>query len=365
MELATASKHKYWHDPLVKSEVNVISLQLIFALSLFIIAAIFFNYIYQDVLQTVISGVIKGIASGSADSSYISDALQVVKSNRFILFAFITLVLTTAFTFLMAKVTLRPVREAMSAQKRFVSDIAHELRTPLSILKTNSEVALMDGGLDTRMRGAIESNIEELDRMSEIINNLLSLKNMVQPERIKFATVDMGPVIDFAVMKLKDLAEKKNLEITIKKVSPHLVWGNAVALEQIAVNLLKNAVSYSNDNGHITVRIGPDYIGNVVLHIEDTGVGITKSDLLHIFEPFYRAEHSRNRKRGSSGLGLTIVSELVKIHSGRITIRSAENKGTVAIVTLPFDKNGEDPAQSHIDLSKLNEISVNFTEKIK
>ena len=76
--------------------------------------------------------------------------------------------------------------------------------------------------------------------------------------------------------------------------------------------LLKNSINYSGDNGHITIRVGPDYVGNTVMHVEDTGMGITKNDLLHIFEPFYKSERSRNRKHSSSGLGLTIVSELVR-----------------------------------------------------
>lgn len=359
----TALKHRYWYDPLVKSEVNVILLQLTFACSLFIIAAVFYNYIYQDILKTVIGGIIKGISSGKSDGNYITDALNIIKSNRFILFAFITFVLTVGFTFTMAKVILRPVREAINTQKRFISDIAHELRTPLSVLRTNSEVSLMSDELDQETRGLILSNVEEIDRMSQIINNLLSLKNLTHPERVKFENVDIGPVVDLAVNELKELAEKKQLEITIKKVTPHSVWGNVVAVEQIVVNLLKNAINYTNDGGQINIRIGPDYIGNVLLHIEDTGMGISKADLLHIFEPFYRAERSRNKKRGSSGLGLTIVSELVKMHSGRITIKSAENRGTVAIVTLPFSKHSMDSEKTRIDLSQLNEISVNFNKK--
>ena len=127
--------------------------------------------------------------------------------------------------------------------------------------------------------------------------------------------------------------------------------------------MLKNAINYTQEDGRITIRVSPDYYGNVLIHVEDTGMGITREDLMHIFEPFYRAEKSRNRRMGSSGLGLTIVSELVKMHSGRITIKSAENKGTVAIVTLPYGKDSN--AEENIDITKLNEISINFLRKEK
>lgn len=363
MAWATDLKHKVWSDPLIKSKINIILLQLIFALCLFLISATFFNFIYKDVVKTVVAGVMEGIASGRADGAYISNSIEIIKSDRFLFFSFISFLVTVLFTFLVAKITLLPAKNALNSQKRFISDIAHELRTPLAIIKTNSEVSLMENNLNERLESILKSNIEELDRMSEIINNLLSLKNMARPESVKFTNVDIGPIVDSSLSKLRDLAESKQLEITVKKIAPHVVYGNAVALEQIVLNLLKNSINYTLPGGHITVRVGPDYVGNVILHIEDTGIGITKKDLLHIFEPFYRAERSRNRKQGSSGLGLTIVSELVKMHSGRLTVKSAENKGTVVLVTLPYSKSKEEEEQ--VDLSDLNEISVNFLGKNK
>lgn len=358
----TDLRGNWWRDPFVKSEVKVIALQISFALLIFAIAAIFFNYIYQDVLKTVIAGIMKGIESGTFNGEDLTDSLEILKSNRFVIFTGITFILTAIFTYVVIRITLKPAKSILDSQKRFISDIAHELRTPLSIIKTNSEVSLLEENLDPKFKEMVKSNIEELDRMSMIINNVLSFNNLIRPGRIVFSDVDMGSVIDSAVSKLEDLARKKNLEIIVKKVSPHMVWGNSVALEQIIMNLLKNSINYSGENGRVTIRVGPDYIGNTVIHVEDTGIGITKEDLLHIFEPFYRSERSRNRKHSSSGLGLTIVSELVKMHSGRITIRSAENKGTIAVITIPH-KNTK--SEEVVDFADLNEISVNFLDRSK
>ncbi len=363
MGLVIGLKNK-WSDPFVKSELNVIALQVTFAAALLLLAYGFFNYLYEEAVRTVIYGITNAINTGQPTSSdQIMASLKIAKAKNFGLFSTILAVLTVIFAFLVAKITLRPAKNALSSQKRFISDVAHELRTPLTVIKTNNEVALMDGNIDPNIKDMLKSNVEELDRVSEIINNILSFNQLVRPERIKFSNVDIGPIVDQSVNRFKELSEKNRLEIIVKKITPHIVWGNAVAIEQIISNLLKNAINYTQEDGRITLRVGPDYYGNVLIHIEDTGVGITKEDLMHIFEPFYRAEKSRNRRLGSSGLGLTIVSELVKMHSGRITIKSAENKGTVAIVTLPYGKNTN--IEEQVDLSKLNEISINFLKKEK
>ncbi len=111
--------------------------------------------------------------------------------------------------------------------------------------------------------------------------------------------------------------------------------GNTSALEQIITNVLKNAIHYSHHGGTLLVTLGPDYHGSVDFLVEDHGVGIKRQDLEHIFEPFYRADSSRNRASGGSGLGLAIVAELVKLHVGKIRVSSVPGKGTMVAVSLP------------------------------
>lgn len=301
----------------------------------------------------------EGIASGNFQSEDdLIGPLQIVKSGNFLYFSVVLLLVMAGFTFLITRLTLRPSKNAMESQKRLISDIAHELRTPLAIIKTNNEVLLMDQNINPEIKSKLKENTEDIDRMSEIINNTLSFNSLLRPERIKFDNVDLGKVVDSSVKGLRRLAEKKHLEITMKKIPPNIVWGNAVALEQIATNLLKNAINYTPKGGAVTIRISPDYYGSVILTVEDTGIGISKYDLMRIFEPFYRTERSRSRGSGSSGLGLTIVSELVKIHSGVLTIKSLENEGTIAVVALPYGKNLKDE-ESLINISELSEISIN------
>jgi len=310
-------------------------------------------------LKTVIAELLESIVEGNSHPiENISSSLEIVKTAKFKVFALIVFLLTAIFTYLVSKVTLKPVKNSLSSQKRFIADIAHELRTPLAIIKTNGEVELLDKGLDPKIRKMIESNVEELDRMSGIINNLLTINNLVKPDKIKFRLVDMAEIIDSVIDKMRVLASKKEIEITVIKESPHIVWGNPAAIEQIFTNILKNAVDYSGRNSKISFSVGPDYFGNIVVKVKDEGIGIAEKDLPHIFEPFYRAEYSRARTTGSSGLGLTIVSELVKMHSGRITIKSAEKKGTEVVVTLPYNKNVG--IEQRTEEKGSSEITVNF-----
>ena len=345
-----------------RTEFNVVALQITFAVVLSILLAVSFNYFYKAILQTVLNGLIAGMKSGKAFTTKdIVDAVEVVKANNFYIFFGMTLTVTLVFSYIIAKITLTPARGALKSQKRFVSDIAHELRTPLSIIKTNSEVLLLDNAVDAQTKKMFRNNIEELDRASAIINNLLTVSNIIHPEQIQFGLVNMGDVATGSVKKLDELVRKKEIKMVVKKINPSTVWGNTVALEQIVLNLVKNAINYNRIGGTVTVKVEPDYRGHIVLSVEDNGVGISQKDLLHIFEPFYRAEQSRNRQSGSSGLGLTIVSELVNLHSGRISIRSHLKHGTVVTVFLPYRKGSLSGETSGQDLD--GEVFINFSKK--
>jgi signal transduction histidine kinase len=292
----------------------------------------------------------------------IFNSIEIVRDKNFLLFFSVALAVTLIFSYIIAKMTLSPARNALTSQKRFVSDIAHELRTPLAVIKTNMEVALLDDFLNAQARKIFKSSVEELDRASGIINNLLTFSNLVQPGQIQFSQVDVGIAVDNALKKLEDLRKKKGIKITVKKISPHIVWGNMVALEQIVGNIVKNAINYTPSGGAVFVIVEPDYRGNILLSITDTGVGISQKDLVHIFEPFYRAEASRSRATGSSGLGLTIVSELVKLHAGKIQVRSRLKKGTTVTVVLPYHKSEGQSSIGHA--REDSEVSMDYLRKL-
>lgn len=228
--------------------------------------------------------------------------------------------------------------EILQSQKLFISNMAHELRTPLSTIKTSSEVALLDPSLPRDARASFEEIIGELERISEIINNLLSLGSLARPERMYFKSLDLLPVIERVAERHKHLARERGIKLRLRLVPGSIAWANETAVEQIMTNLVKNALSYTPEHTQGAVRITVAPQGDMVLfQVEDSGIGMSQEDLAHIFEPFYRADTSRTRlvKKGGSGLGLTIVNELVRAHRGKVQIESRRRKGTAVSIFLP------------------------------
>ena len=299
-ELATVLKT----DPLLRARIKLGILFFAFVLSVFFIA--------NEILDRT-------------EENATQNAVFFVMASAILLLGYF---LTSA--------SLRPIRDILRAQKRFIADASHELRTPLSIMKTNSEIALMDGpelGNSESIK-VITSNIEEIDRMSRIIENLLSLsyyENKIA--EIQFMPVNLGDLVYRLVEKTKNLAAKKSIPIEIDRKLV-LVEANETAMEQMVINLLKNAITYTPPGGVIKVSV-KNKNGNGILRVADTGIGIDSKDLPHVFEPFYKSSEIKEYNKGSSGLGLTIVKKIIERHQGTININSELGKGTVICVCLP------------------------------
>jgi signal transduction histidine kinase len=354
--------NKYRYDPFFRTEVNVVSLQVAFALVILGLVGTSFSLLYRDISIAIVDGIRQGIATQSPDvlGPSIVAAIERIRAENLATIVAVIVGATVVFGYLIARVTLAPARNALVAQKQFIGNIAHELRTPLAIIKTNTEVALLDAEMSAEMKQTLQSNVEELDRVSEIINNLLSLSALIRPERMVFAAIDLSEVASSVVSKFAPLAKRGEHEIVLRK-SPHaLVLGNITALEQIIGNLLKNALQYTPRGGQVVITVTPSASNHIELVIQDSGIGIARKDLFRIFEPFYRAEQSRNRARGGTGLGLTIVSELLKLHNGKITIRSAVGRGTSIVILFPAAHKAATVGSSEIQ-EGLNEVAVDFS----
>lgn len=340
-------------------------LQVAFSVLTLVFVAVAFNYLYRDVSLTLIQQITENISEQRGDASAETiERLQQVRTENLGMVIGVVLLATIIMGYVLSRITLAPTREALEAQKQFIGNVAHELRTPLSIIKTNTEVALLDNTVDPGMRETLLSNVEELDRTSEIINNLLTFSRFVQPGRLEFKDVDLGTVVDTIVDKLTILADRKHIDISVRKSDYRTVWGNTIALEQVVMNILKNAITYTPNNGRILVTVEPNYRGFIELVIKDSGIGISRRDLFHIFEPFYRADQSRTRRAGGpgSGLGLAIVHELIKLHRGDIHVVSAPGRGTSVIALIPC---GSRPNNEHVNedrhLEGYDEVSANFS----
>lgn len=357
--------NKYRYDPFFHTEVNVVALQAAFALVTLGIIGTFFSLLYHDLSNAIIEGIRQGIASGSTATlaPMIVEQIERIRTNNLLTIITVIILTTILFGYIIARVTLAPARNALESQKQFIGNIAHELRTPLSVIKTNTEVSLLDSNVSKEMKDTLLSNIEELDRISEIINNLLSLSALVKPERIEFSAVDLSSIATDVVQKFSQLAKRGEHQVTLRKSPDAQVWGNATALQQIVGNLLKNALSYTPRGGHVRITVEPAPGNHVELIVQDSGIGIARKDLFRIFEPFYRADPSRTKSAGGTGLGLAIVSELVKMHQARITIRSAVGRGTTVSILFP-GVSGRGIVGNEADArDNLNEIAVDFSRR--
>jgi len=337
----TAWLHKYQDDPFFRTEVNAISLQILFAVFMVGIVSASFSANTTDVSSAIVSGIRTSLSTSSPAISpalvapSIVSEVQSIRAQNFLIVVIFIALATAIFGYIIARVTLAPARNALAAQKQFIGNIAHELRTPLAIIKTNTEIALLEQRLNKDMKEMHASNIEELDRISEIINNLLSLSALINPEKMEFRPVDLSALASEVAKKYVRLADVSEHTLTVHARTPAWIMGNSTALTQVIGNLLKNAINYTPPKGAITLAVSTTPFNEIELFVRDTGIGIARKDLDRIFEPFYRAEQSRTRSKGGSGLGLSIASEMVKIHSGRISIRSTQGRGTTVTVHFP------------------------------
>lgn len=226
-------------------------------------------------------------------------------------------------SYILARRTLEPIEEFQDAQARFTSDASHELRTPLAVMKSELEVAKRSKTMTKEdMRELIDSNLEEVNRLTELSDMLLKLSKH-EFSKVDMQTVDIVEVIEKAVA-----AQKKSGVSRIRTTLPKklIVHGNASSLNELFMILLQNAVQYSPDDSDITL-VGKERGGNVEVVVSNAGKGITREDLPHIFERFYRADKSRTNKSGY-GLGLPLAKKIIDLHDATIEIESKPNKLT-------------------------------------
>ena len=219
--------------------------------------------------------------------------------------------------------------------RRFTADAAHELRTPLAMMRTEAEVALRAPRSPSQDARVLESLLEEIDRLSRLVTQLLFLCR----EDAGVATGGQQPVrLDDLVREVAEhmqvAASEKNLTLNVEGPAACRVLGDPDRLRQLLFNLLDNAIKYTPPGGTVTV-CGESPNGNVRVVIGDTGVGIPPDNLPHVFERFYRVDSSRSDETGGAGLGLAICRSIAEAHGGRVQIESKHMEGTKVTLTLP------------------------------
>ncbi len=228
-----------------------------------------------------------------------------------------------------------------AARQKFVAEVSHELKTPLTTIRTYTET-LLNGYLDDKRTATTLLNTvqNETDKMTALVQNLLILNRFdmqrVQMERELFSVDDMlrGLVTVFSLE-----AEKKGISLSYNRTTelPDL-YADQGQIERAFKNIISNSIKYSSGGDKIQIYAGSLYDNKLYVKVEDTGKGIPKSDLAHVFERFYRVDKARSRDRGGTGLGLAITKEIIESHGGTIEIESEFGKFTRVTVNLPASK---------------------------
>ncbi|HEV2484740.1 MAG TPA: ATP-binding protein [Terracidiphilus sp.] len=228
------------------------------------------------------------------------------------------------------------LEEALAHNQRFSADASHELRTPLTIIRGELEALLEIPGLLDQATEGISSALEESDRMSRIVDNLMTISRLDGGgERMEMLPIDLTSILNITLDHMSLLADEKQIVMTCEAEAPVCVTGDAMRLKQVIVNLVDNAIKYTLEGGRVLVRLEAQG-REAVLTVADTGIGIPAESLPHVFDRFYRTDKARSRELGGTGLGLAIVKAICSAHSGTLSIESAENKGTTLRVQLPL-----------------------------
>jgi signal transduction histidine kinase len=357
---------KYRFSPNVQTTVQIIILQVGLTLLSILVFGWAIRYAQDDTIGFITQHIHDLVTGATTSNSTLPQSIAEVRTRTYAYVFGGLVVLNIVFGYLIARFALQPGRQTINFQKRFIGNVAHEIRTPLAIIKTSTEVALFDPALSSEIRETMESTITELDRISETINNLLSFDSLMRPKTMQFTPVDLTGIARTVCERHQEFAHSRQIMLVCEAAEAGLmVNGNATALDQVITNLTKNAINYTpaHSNGRVTVEVARSQDGRIALSVIDTGIGIEQKDLYHIFEPFYRADTSRARGigTGTSGLGLAIVNEVIRLHHGTITLRSAPGHGTTIKVTFPPAKDSYEQLPLLSSSGSPHEATLDFS----
>jgi signal transduction histidine kinase len=298
--------------------------------------------------------------------------------NRLIYFVAIIFVLTTLFVFFVSKLYISPLRSIMETVRKmsqghlnirtevkgrdefaemgfafntmaeklemveqtreeFVSNVSHELKTPLSSIKVLSESVLLQENVPAEMYTEFLQDINsEIDRMTFIVNDLLTLVKLDRREvAINFQPTDINGLIMDILKRMLPIAKQKGIKILFEEEKSVTADVDEMKLSLAISNLVENAVKYTHDEGTVRVRVDADH-QNAFITVSDTGIGISEDEQPKIFNRFYRVDKTRDRETGGTGLGLAITHATALLHNGSIRVSSRENEGSTFIVRIPL-----------------------------
>jgi len=275
-------------------------------------------------------------SGAAAENPSLAEYLETL--GRSILLAdLVTILVAGGLSWLLATRTLRPIKESVDAEQRFFANAAHDLRTPLSVMQSEAEVALRASVSPAEARAVLESSLEEIRRMSTMVDQMLDLARGAPVRRTgseTFQTVDLSALARGITAKLALRAAQRGITLTTDGADAARINGDPTSLERAIYNVLENALAYTPSGGTVAVSVRRDG-GHVRLEVADSGIGIAATDLPHITEAFFRGDQARGTNTGGAGLGLTIAKAVLDEHRGELAATSTLGSGTTIALSFP------------------------------
>lgn len=266
--------------------------------------------------------------------------LDVAQAKMNILFTLlavngIVLALSGGAGYILAGRTLRPIREMMEEQSRFITDASHELKTPLTAIRTEYEVAMLNKPIPAKEANTlINSSYEEILSLQGLAENLLELTSQQKKqEYMQVEEVSLLEITEAALKKVIPFAKQKQTTMS-NQIDDYILFGEQQSLIQLLVIMLDNAIKYNPEHSEITLT-SKKTDHHLLIKVSDNGVGIAEKDLNHIFDRFYRVDKSRSKTTGY-GLGLSIAKKIVEAHTGLLSAESKLDEGTTFTIQLPL-----------------------------
>jgi two-component system sensor histidine kinase CiaH len=321
--------NNFKHNVFFRARLN---LTLLYVLIVALIVLGFSLFLYQNIGHNLKDARDDDFAGAVPRQHFVDNTLESIQYEIFVADLFI-LITTAGLSFVLAGKTLEPIQRGVEAQKAFAANASHELRTPLAVIRNDIEVFLRSSAKTKEIaEKMMRSNLEEVTRMSGIVEDLLLLARSDNQTPFQHKKVDLGLVVRHAVNNMSSLSGRSGIQMTYEGGDAIFIQGIQSQLERVILNILQNSVDHTKPGGSITVSLGvKKRSSGVLLSVVDTGSGITSKDLPHIFTRFYKGNSAKG-----TGLGLAIVKEIVHEHGGKITVKSIENKGTTVTILMPL-----------------------------
>ena len=230
----------------------------------------------------------------------------------------------------------KDLMDISSKRQIFVSNVSHELKTPLSSMKVLVDTLLLQNPIpQNTAREFLEDIRDEIDRQNSMINDLLTLVRLDSSEAMKPAAYSLNDILENTIKRLKPLADQKHVTLRLEASREVVAQCDETKISIAFSNLIENGIKYNRENGSVTVHLDASF-RYAKIQVKDTGVGIAEKHFAKLFDQFYRVDQARDRDAGGTGLGLSIVKQIILLHHGSIDVESTVGEGTSFIISLPL-----------------------------